>query len=508
MNLALWLQRAASAFPGRPAVFLGERVVWTYGDWAARSARLAHGLREQLGLQPGERVALFMRNQPEYLLWLYAAWWAGLCVVPVNAKLHPEELHHVLQDSGAALLVMSDDLAPEVQGHLAGRLPPHLLADGAQALALQGGEPWPLTPREGGDLAWLFYTSGTTGRPKGVMLTHRNLRVMTACYFSDVHAAQAEDSSVYCAPLSHGAGMYHLPFMVAAARHVIPDSAGFEPAELVRLSQLHGRVCGFFVPTMVKRLAEHVERTGDSPDGFLTLVYGGGPMYLADIERALQLMGPRFAQIYGQGETPMCATALSKALLADRAHPDWAARAASVGLPQSAVEIRVADATGAPLPVGEIGEVLVRGDSLMAGYWRNPEASSSALRDGWLWTGDMGSLDAQGFLTLKDRSKDLVISGGSNIYPREVEEVLLRHPQVAEVACVGLPDAEWGEVLVACVVAAGARPAPEAELDALCLATIARFKRPKRYVFLTELPKNAYGKVLKTTLRQLLKDKP
>lgn len=504
MNLALWLQRAATAFPERPAVFLGERLVWTYGDWAERGARLATGLRETLGLREGDRVALFMRNQPEYLLWLYACWWAGLVVVPVNAKLHPEELHFVLQDTEAALLVLSDDLAPDVVAQLPGRLPRHLLADGDEALALQGHEAGLLTARQGDDLAWLFYTSGTTGRPKGVMLTHRNLRVMTACYFSDVHAAGPEDVSVYAAPLSHGAGMYHLPFVVQAARHVIPDSGGFEPAELVRLSQVHGRVCGFFVPTMVQRLAEHLQATGESAEGFLTLVYGGGPMYLAGLEKALAVMGPRFAQIYGQGETPMCATALSKALLAERTHPDWAARAASVGLPQSAVEIRVADEAGEPLTVGEIGEVLVRGDSVMTGYWRNPAASAQALRGGWLWTGDMGSLDAQGFLTLKDRSKDLVISGGSNIYPREVEEVLLRHPRVREVACVGLPDPEWGEILVACVVG----DAPEPELDALCLAAIARFKRPRRYVFLPELPKNAYGKVLKTTLRHHLKATP
>ncbi len=231
-------------------------------------------------------------------------------------------------------------------------------------------------------------------------------------------------------------------------------------------------------------------------------------MYLADIERALQLMGPRFVQIYGQGETPMVATALARRHFVDRDHPRWRERLASVGVAQTPVQLRVADEEGRDVDCGEVGEVLVRGDSVMAGYWRNPQASAAALREGWLWTGDLGSLDADGFLTLKDRSKDLLISGGSNIYPREVEEVLLTAPGVAEVAVVGAPDAEWGEVVVAFVVAEPGATLDEQALDAHCLARIARFKRPKRYVFVDALPKNHYGKVLKTALRERLATPP
>jgi len=215
-------------------------------------------------------------------------------------------------------------------------------------------------------------------------------------------------------------------------------------------------------------------------------------------------MGPRFVQIYGQGETPMTATALSRAALADSEHPRWAERIASVGVAQTPVRIRVADSKGQPLPPGEVGEVLVQGDSVMAGYWRNPEASAATLREGWLWTGDMGTLDDDGFLTLKDRSKDLIISGGSNIYPREVEEVLLHAPGVAEVAVVGAPDAEWGEVVVAFVVPQPGAALQASALDAFCLDHIARFKRPKRYEIVDALPKNHYGKVLKTALRERL----
>jgi long-chain acyl-CoA synthetase len=213
-------------------------------------------------------------------------------------------------------------------------------------------------------------------------------------------------------------------------------------------------------------------------------------------------MGNRFVQIFGQGECPMCITALARAELADRANPRWLERIASVGVAQSLVEVRVADEHGGTLPTGETGEILARGDPVMSGYWRNAEATAKTLRDGWLWTGDLGCFDADGFLTLKDRSKDVIISGGSNIYPREVEEVLLKHPAVREVSVVGQPDAEWGEVVVAFVVCydTATRPSPS-DLDALCLANIARFKRPKQYHFIANLPKNNYGKVLKTELR-------
>jgi long-chain acyl-CoA synthetase len=264
----------------------------------------------------------------------------------------------------------------------------------------------------------------------------------------------------------------------------------------------------FAASTMVRRLVDHVAATGAPCEGFKSIVYGGGPMYGADIRRALQAMGPRFVQIYGQGESPMTITALSRAQLADDRHPRWAERIESVGVAQTLVEVRVVDADGRDSP-GATGEIVVRGDSVMAGYWRNPEATAQALRDGWLWTGDLGALDGDGFLTLKDRSKDVIISGGSNIYPREVEEVLLRHPRVREASVVGRRDARWGESVVAFVACACGTPAP-AELDTLCLAHIARFKRPREYRFVESLPKNNYGKVLKTALREQLQreDKP
>jgi long-chain acyl-CoA synthetase len=214
--------------------------------------------------------------------------------------------------------------------------------------------------------------------------------------------------------------------------------------------------------------------------------------------RALDRFGPRFAQIYGQGESPMTITVLSRSDIADRRHPRWRERLASAGKPFACVEVAISNESGLAFPQGIPGEILVRGDTVMAGYWQNEEASAAALGGGYLHTGDVGAFDDDGYLFLKDRSKDLIISGGSNIYPREVEEVLLRHPAVREVSVIGRPDREWGEVVVAYVVG----DADRAELDTLCLNAIARFKRPKDYVFIDALPKNNYGKVLKTALRE------
>ena len=507
MQLAHLLTRQARTDGQRDAIFNGVDRWATHGQWADRSASLAQRLRAA-GLQEGDRVVLFMRNHPRYLELLWGLWWAGLVAVPVNAKLHPAEVAWIIDNAQARWAFCTRDVLP---GTLDGveRL---IDIDSAQADDLLRPDlDWrqvPVAPRQADDLAWLFYTSGTTGRPKGVMLMHRNLMTMGLTYFVDVDPIDRSDAMVYGAPMSHGCGIYAIAHLMAGARHVVPASGGVDPAELFALGRALGPLSTFAAPTIVNRLVDHAQAQGlsqaDCAASFKTIVYGGAPMYRADIERALQVMGPRFVQIYGQGETPMVGTALSRRHLSDRHHPRYAERIASVGVAQTPVQLRVVDPDGRDLPVGEVGEVVIRGDSVMAGYWRNPEASAETLRAGWLWTGDMGCLDADGFLTLKDRSKDLLISGGSNIYPREVEEVLLTAPGVAEVAVVGAPDPQWGEVVVAFVVAqAGASPTPEA-LDAHCLAHIARFKRPKVYHFVDDLPKNHYGKVLKTALRARL----
>lgn len=502
MNIAIWLERTAQAAGDQPALMLGEQVVADYGAFWGRAAALAAALQVQ-GLQPGDRMGIFAKNCPEYLVCFYAIWIAGAAAVPINAKLHAKEAAWILSDGGANACFVSPDLAAD----LAEASDCPLIDVASDAFdAMTAGAPAAITPRGDGDLAWLFYTSGTTGKPKGVRITHGMLAATSLCYPVDVDPVTSDNAALYAAPMSHGAGIYAPIHVRMGARHLVPTSGGFDAGEVLALSAAQGPTSMFMAPTMVRRLTDAAKALTLRGDGIRTIIYGGGPMYNADIEEAVDWFGPKFVQIYGQGECPMAISALGRADVADRAHPNWRDRLASVGRAQSRVEVAIGDRQGGFLPAGEIGEIMVRGAPVMPGYWQNAEATEKALRDGWLMTGDMGRLDADGYLTLADRSKDVIISGGTNIYPREVEEVLLTHPSVYEVSVVGRKSAEWGEDVVAFVVAAPGAAVDQAALDAHCLDNMARFKRPKAYFTLPELPKNNYGKVLKTALRSRLEE--
>ncbi len=496
MNLALALDRAGRDDPQRPALGAGLRVLRTYGEVAGRVARLA-GALQRFGLAPGDRVAIVAKNSPDYVEAIYAIWHAGLSAVPANAKLHGAELGYILEQSGARVCFVSAGLDAEIAAHAPPNVERMIVIGGSEYEKLFAADPIAVMPRGGDDLAWLFYTSGTTGRPKGAMLTHKVLAAASAAYAAEVDTVSPGDPILHAAPMSHGSGLYMMAYVMNRGVNVVPESGGFEPEEIFTLFHAWPRTSMFAAPTMVKRLVECAAEC--QSENIRTIVYGGAPMYVADAQRALERFGPRIAQIYGQGESPMTITVLTKGEIADRAHPRWSERLASVGRPFRAIEVMVTDDNDAPPPAGQPGEIICRGDTVMAGYWRNPEASAATLRGGFLHTGDVGAFDAEGYLTLMDRSKDLIISGGSNIYPREVEEVLLKHGQVREASVIGRPDREWGEVVVAYVVG----DAPAAELDALCLSSIARFKRPKDYVFVEVLPKNNYGKILKTELRAM-----
>ncbi|ABD06808.1 AMP-dependent synthetase and ligase [Rhodopseudomonas palustris HaA2] len=507
MNLSEWLAASARLRPSAPALLTGTTIEADYATFAQRAASFAAALQRDYGIVSGDRVALFAHNCTQYLEALYGIWWAGAVAVPINAKLHGKEAAWICSNSGAKLALICDDTADtfnEAAGELPARMATLALDSDAYIRARSGDGPAAPAAREDGDLAWLFYTSGTTGRPKGVMLSHGNLIAMSLCYLADVDTVSSDDAALYAAPISHGAGLYNMIHTRFGARHVVPASKGFDPDEVLTLGKQLGNVAMFAAPTMVKRLVEAARRRGERGEGLRTIVYGGGPMYLADIRDALDVMGQRFVQIYGQGESPMAITSLKRELHADVDHPRYLQRLASVGTAQSALSVRITGPDGEVLPAGETGEIEAKGPTVMLGYWNNSDANAETLKDGWLRTGDVGRLDEDGFLTLSDRSKDVIISGGTNIYPREVEEALLTHPAVREVSAIGVADPEWGETVVACVVLADGSEPSDTALDAHCLAAIARFKRPKRYVYLEALPKNNYGKVLKTELRKMV----
>jgi len=489
LNLFALLDQTAARFGDRGALYLGERQRSTWAELRDRVLRLA-GSIGRLG-PPGARIAVASENRPEIVELMFAIWAAERVFVPINCKLHPREMEQILDDAGVAQVFAWPKIARELAPLTA--VPIETIGTDAYESLFDTTPSTPPVNTDPSTLAWLFYTSGTTGRSKGAMLSHRNLMAMTVSHLADFDAPDENCSLIHGAPMSHGSGLYVPPYVLRGARQVVPASGTFEPDEFLDLCDHHPGCSAFLAPTMVQRL---VQTGRPRPRDLKTVVYGGGPMYVDSLKKAMAAFGPIFVQLYGQGEAPMTITGLRRA---DHLDADDAILG-SVGYARSGVDVAVLARDGSPAGVDQIGEIVCRGDVVMAGYWKNPDATASTLRDGWLHTGDMGSFDACGFLTLRDRSKDVVISGGSNIYPREVEEVLIGHPGVSEACVVGAPDQEWGEVVVAFIVGSASAD----ELDAYLLERIARFKRPKRYEFIDEIPKNSYGKVLKRELRERL----
>ncbi len=501
MSLFSLLDRTARRWPEAGAVYRGTHCLQTWAELTQRALTLGHALSERGSV--GSRVAIVSENSPHYLELMFGTWAAHQAVVPINYKLHAKEMVQIILDAEPAWIFVSPELAEGLKGALDSDWQPRVCVIGSPDYARWFAGPALMpVPADPETLAWLFYTSGTTGRSKGAMLSQRNLMAMTLSHLADVESLNEHCSQIHAAPMSHGSGMYIPAYVACGARQIVPASGGFEPDEFLSLCREHTGVGAFLAPTMVQRLRHALPQTSAAPAGLRSIIYGGGPMYVQELKQSLAAFGQVFVQIYGQGESPMTITWLRRE---DHTSTDDAILG-SVGIARTGVDVRVVDATGHDVAPGDIGEIIVRGDVVMSGYWRNPTGTAEALREGWLYTGDMGSQDKRGYITLRDRSKDVVISGGSNIYPREVEEALLTHPDVSEVSVVGQRDAEWGEIVIAFVVPRPGVTLHTEALDAHCLDRIARFKRPKRYVVLQALPKNSYGKVLKRSLREMLDD--
>jgi acyl-CoA synthetase (AMP-forming)/AMP-acid ligase II len=516
-NLARLLTHTAQLFPGRAGLIQGDQR-WTWGEIEQRVAAMTAALRS-LGLQKGDRILVHSRNHRAMFESCWVAFRLGCVWVPTNFRLAPPEVAYLASSSGAVAMIVEDVF------------PAHTDAARSASPALKTviaiG-----TPRQGelayedlvarhlhetetlaaahetvthDDPLWFFYTSGTTGRPKAGILTHGQMAFVVTNHLADLIPGTDEtDCSIAVAPLSHGAGIHALLNVARGAPTVLLEGEKMDPAAVWGLIERHRVTNLFTVPTIVKLLVEHPAVDEHDHSSLKYLIYAGAPMYRADQQLALRKLGPVLVQYFGLGEVTGCITVLPRSMHhAEDDHPD--ANVGSCGRPRTGMEVAVLDAEGCPLPVGEIGEICCRGPAVFAGYHDNPEATAKALRGGWFHTGDLGRLDARGLLYITGRESDMYISGGSNVYPREVEEVLLTHPGVAEVAIVGMPDARWGEIGVAVVVR---RPGFEA-LDANALLAhldgrSARYRWPQRWHFWAELPKSGYGKILKREIKERL----
>jgi len=509
MNVGELLTKSARTFPGNLAIAHGSKRL-TYAQFNSRVNRLANALYK-LGIKQGDNIAVLQYNYPETLESIFACFKAGCGAVPINFRLHPKEFAFIIDHSEARAVILSPEFNEaiiDIRDRIVQAR--HLITlSGAEGELLDyenliSKEPDQFEDAhvQPDDLAWLFYTSGTTGMPKGAMLTHRNLIAMTMNFYADICPGFGpSDVILHAAPLSHGSGLYALPNIAKAAANIILESKSFD-AELVFKSIQEYRVTNMFgAPTMVKMMVDSPALERFDHSSLKALNYGGAPMLVEDTKEAIAKLGPCLVQLFGQAESPMTITGLPHQDHVLEGTPEQMKRLASAGFPRTDVEVKIIDASDNELPPGEMGEIVTRSDLVMKGYWRNPEATTDTLRNGWLHTGDVGYMDKSGYLFIMDRSKDMIISGGENVYPREIEEVLVRHQAVREVAVIGVPDPKWGEAIKAVVSLSPGQSATEEELISFCKDNIASYKKPKSVDFVDELPKNNYGKVLKRELR-------
>ncbi|HEY3681888.1 MAG TPA: long-chain fatty acid--CoA ligase [Streptosporangiaceae bacterium] len=497
-----WATRQAFLAGDRVALVSGERQI-TYAEFDARTSALARAL-VGLGVRRFDRVALLAPNSPEFMETLFACAKLGAICVPVNFRLGPSEIAHILADSGADTLVTHTEFAETAARAAAepGVRLRHTLAFGGPAP--EGALPYADVLASGdratlemavaeGDVHAIMYTSGTTGRPKGAMLTHANTIANARNASMMGRGLNADDVTVTAAPMFHigGLGVHSLPFVQLGAANVV--HARFDPAAMLADMARHRVTVQFLVPAMWAAVMRVPDFDAYDLSALKLAVSGGAPTPLTVID-FFQAHGIPFQEGFGMTETAPAVSMLD----ADHVKE----KAGSIGRPLFHVEARIVDPADRDCPADTVGELVLRGANIFAGYWMLPEATAEAFRGGWFHTGDLGRVDDDGYITLVDRKKDMIITGGENVYPVEVEQVLYRCDGVAEAAVIGLPDDHWGESVTA-VVALEADASPDADaLIAYARDRLAHFKCPNRVEFVDALPRNATGKVLKTELRR------
>jgi acyl-CoA synthetase (AMP-forming)/AMP-acid ligase II len=512
VNVKYLINRAVKEYPNNMALIYKD-TRRTFGELNTRVNRLANGLLG-LGIRKGDRVGMLLRNCCEFIEIDFALSKTGIVRVPLNARLTGSDHEYMLNDSGSNTLIFGEEFSETVQA-----IKPNLktvkefirISEGLskenildafdyEDLIKNSTPDEPIDEIEEEDLHTLFYTSGTTGKPKGAMLTQKSWANVAVNLILDYGPVTEEDVILNLQPLSHGAGFFVLPFFIKGATNIlVPEfkpSLIFETIDRERVTVLK------LVPTMLYQLMESLEKTRYDLSSLHSIIYGGSPIVVQRLIEAIQFFGKKLVQLYGQAEAPMCISTLSKKDHIIEGPEEVVKRLGSAGKPCVNVEVRIVDENGKNVKPGEVGEVIVRGYHLMKGYWNLPEATAEVLRNGWIYTGDLGYFDSQGYIFLFDRKRDVIISGAFNIYPKEIEDVIVTHPKVKEVAVIGVPDEKWGEAVKAVVVLKEGTQISEQEIIEYCREHMASFKKPKTVDVVKELPRNPYGKVLKTALRE------
>ncbi len=505
MNLAHLLEQSARQFSDRPGLVWGD-TQWSWSALNARVNAMACALAETYGVQKGDRIVVQSQNCNQLFESAFACWRLGAIWVPANFRGSPDDLSWIVRSCGAKGMIIQPGFADHAQ-HCAPDLtfmisigPSEIGTDYDALVEQYSAATSPLVDVDYDDPCWLFYTSGTTGHPKAGVLTHGQLNFVVNNHLADLMPGTTEtDASIAVAPLSHGAGVHMMMQVARGVPTILPASSGFDAAEIWQLIE-RWRVSNLFtVPTIVKLLVEHPSVDQVDHSSLRHVIYAGAPMYRADQITALEKLGPVLVQYFGLGEVTGAIT-----VLRPDQHEDGSAdarREGTCGTARTGMQVQIQDETGTEVAPGETGEFCVIGPAVFAGYWDNPKANAAAFRNGWFRTGDLGHMDADGYFYLTGRESDMYISGGSNIHPREIEEKLLLHPDISEVAIFGYPDPKWGEIGVAVCVTTNGEPLDPKVLSNCLAEKVASYKLPKSIVFWDELPKSGYGKITKKLVR-------